>query len=85
MTGRIIKSLVGPTVRRLTTAIKPFWQYSKDQQANLSLSYNEVKCRPLNQIKLLSNKADIGIPSVFYHVSQVYVRKNSPGKETKLL
>ena len=85
MLGRISKSFVGPTVRRLNTAIKMFYQYSTDKQGNISLFYNEVKCIPQNEIKLWYTKYDIVIPIVLYHVSQVYVRKNSTGKETKFL
>ena len=40
--GRIRKGLIGPMVRRMTTATKIFYQYTTDQQANSSLSYNGV-------------------------------------------
>ena len=83
--GRMSKSLVVPTVSRLTTATQFFYQYSKDQQNNLYLSYNEVTFNPQNEIKLCYTKSDIGIPIVLHHVSQVYVRNKSTGIENIFL
>ena len=52
ITSMTSKSLIGPTVRRMTTASKNNCQYYTDQRDSLSLSYNELKFSPLKEIKL---------------------------------